>query len=204
MSAAAGDGPQAAPARRMRLRDSAEGWGGVTRSFHWIMAALVLFQLGLGLRLLADGSDLAALFRLEQLHKSWGAVILALVLLRIIWRLAAPASPAVPGPAWEGRAARGVQFGLYALLLLMPLSGWVAVSAAPVQDLLGMQNTVFGVITMPDPWVPGNSGVERFASGVHLVCAILLGGLLAIHIAAALRHGLIRRDGVLRRMITGR
>jgi cytochrome b561 len=184
-------------------RDGPLGWGWVTRALHWSMAALILVQLGLGLRMVAFTPDLAERFRLEQLHKSWGAVILGLVLVRIAWRLAAPGRPTLPGAPWEATAARAGHVGLYGLMLALPLSGWVAASASPTQDLLGMQNMVFGLVALPDPWSPGDTDLERLAGAVHLWGAILLALLVGLHVAAALRHG-ARRDGVLRRMIVGR
>ncbi|MBP7001976.1 cytochrome b/b6 domain-containing protein [Amaricoccus sp.] len=189
---------------RIPARDGPAGWGWVTRALHWTLAGLIFFQLGLGLRMAAFTPDLAARFTLTQLHKSWGAVILALVLARIAWRLSAPGRPPIPGPRWEARAARASHAGLYALLLVLPVSGWVAVSASPIQDMLGIDNTVFGLLALPDPWVPGDAGVERAAGTVHLCAAVALAALLALHVAAALRHHFARRDGVLAGMTFGR
>lgn len=189
---------------RPPARDGAAGWGRVTRALHWTLAGLILFQIGLGIRMTAFTPDLVERFRLTQTHKSWGTLILALVLARIAWRLAAPGRPPIPGPVWEARAARASHAGLYALLLVLPLSGWVAVSASPTQDLLAIENTAFGLVVLPDPWVPGDAGVERAAEAVHLGTALALGALLLLHVGAALRHHFVLRDDVLRRMILGR
>lgn len=185
-------------------RDGPGGWGWVTRVLHWGLAGLILFQLGLGLRSAGFTPDLAERFALTQTHKSWGALILVLVLARIGWRLAAPGRPPLPGPAWQARAARASHAGLYALMLALPLSGWVAVSAAPIQDLLGIRNMAFGLVPLPDPWIPGDARVGKAAEAVHLWAAIGLAALVGLHAAAALRHHFVLRDGVLRGMIVGR
>ncbi len=85
----------------------------------------------------------------------------------------------------------------------MPVSGWVMASASPTQDLLGMQNLVFGRWPLPDPWVPGDAGLEAAAHTVHVASAILLAAVLALHAGAALWHHVIRRDRVLAAMIRG-
>ena len=102
------------------------------------------------------------------------------------------------------RAAGASHALLYLLMLLLPLSGWVMASAAPTQDLLGIQNMVFGLFALPDPWVPGVERIEVAAKAGHLAAAILLALLLAVHVAAALKHDLIDRDDVLARMSWGR
>ena len=187
----------------MRLRDSADGWGAVTRLLHWGMAALILFQLGFGLWM-TRVPDLLQRFLLTQTHKSLGTTIFALALLRLGWRLANRRPPLPPAmPAWQRRAARLSHAALYGLMLLLPLSGWLMASASPTQDLLGMQNLVFGRWPLPDPFVPGDARVEAAAHAVHAGAAIALALLLALHAAAALRHQFVDRDGLLARMIHG-
>ena len=188
----------------MRLRDSTGGWGAVTRLLHWGMAALILFQLGLGVSM-TRLPDLLARFAWTQTHKSWGTVIFALALLRLGWRLANP-TPPLPAtmPAWQRSAARASHAALYALMLVLPLSGWLTASAAPTQDLLQMQNLVFGRWPLPDPFVPGVARVEAVAHAIHTTAAIALAALLALHAGAALKHQLVDSDGLLARMIFGR
>lgn len=179
------------------------GWGPVARTFHWTLAGLILFQLGLGLWMTQFTPDLSRQFDLIQLHKSWGTLIFALVLARLAWRLRAGAPP-LEGPAWRRRLAGAVQVLLYGLMLWMPLSGWVDVAASPLQDLLQMQNMVFGLFPLPDPWVPGNERVSDIASAAHLAGAIAMAGLISLHVAGALRGEFVERDHTLRRMIRGR
>jgi cytochrome b561 len=86
----------------------------------------------------------------------------------------------------------------------MPLSGWLLASASPVQDLLQMQNLVFGHLPLPDPFVPGSDALEAVFHRVHTTAAIGLSLVLALHAAAALKHQFVDRDGLLARMIRGR
>lgn len=196
---------------RRRARDqlgagnSALRWGWVSRLLHWVTAALVLFQLGLGLWMTTFAADLLERFRLTQIHKSWGVVIFFLALARVVWRLANRAAPGMPAgtPAWQARAAAASHRLLYGLLLVMPLSGWAAAAASPLQDLLGLDNAAFGIV-LPDPWVPGDAAVEAVARAMHFWCAWLLTVVLAAHVAAALKHHFVDRDDVLARMTWGR
>ncbi len=188
----------------MRVRNTDESWGLVARALHWSMAGLIVFQLGLGVYM-TSLSDLLEQFRLIQIHKSWGFVIFALALARLLWRWVNP-TPAAPegAPHWQVRAAAISHALLYSLMLALPLSGWVMVSAAPVQDLLGIDNMVFDWFALPDPWTPGVESIEAAAAGVHRLAAISLALLLLFHVAAALKHHLISRDRVLSRMTLGR
>jgi cytochrome b561 len=176
----------------------------VTRTLHWTMAALILFQLGFGLYMVGV-PDLLERFVLTQTHKSWGFVIFLLALARILWRLANPRRPPLPAdmPAWQVRAAHVSHALLYVLMFLLPVSGWVMASASPTQDLLQMQNLVFGAYPLPDPFVPGVAAIEAAAKAVHATAALSLALLLAVHVGAALQHQIVDHDGVLAGMLRG-
>ena len=188
----------------MDLRDSPSRWWPVSRALHWTMAALILFQLGLGLWM-TRRDDLLVRFAWTQTHKSWGTVIFLLALVRILWRLANRRRPAPPGdmPRWQARAARISHGLLYLGMIVLPVSGWVMASASPTQDLLGMQNRVFDRWPLPDPWVPGDAAVGAAAHAGHAAAAFCLAAVLAVHAGAALWHHFARRDRVLRAMIRG-
>ena len=190
----------------MHARNTAVSWGWVARLIHWTMAALILFMLGLGVYMTNLVPDLLKQFALIQLHKSWGFVVFCLALVRVAWRLIDRTSPVDPPgtPRWQRIAAKATHGLLYLLILIMPLSGWVTAAASPTQDLLQMQNMVFGRFALPDPWVPGVKAIEDAASRVHYFAAILLGLTLALHIGAALKHRIIDHDDVLARMTFGR
>lgn len=189
----------------MRARNTAASWGWVARLLHWTMAGLILFMLGLGLYMTHFEPDLLRQFSLIQLHKSWGFVVFCLALVRIGWRLSGRAPEEPAGLAsWQRAAARGTHAALYVLMLALPLSGWVMVSASPTQDLFAIRNMVFGFFALPDPWVPGVARIEAAAGDIHTAAAILLSVLLVAHIGAALWHRFARRDDVLARMTVGR
>lgn len=186
----------------MRARDTKASWGWVTRLLHWSMAGLILFQLGLGVGMVHFTADPLRQFALYQTHKSWGAVVLALALVRILWRrIGGPRPEEAAAAPWRSRLARLVQGLFYALMILMPVSGWISAAASPTQDLLGIPNEVFGWVAMPDPWVPGNAAIAGAAAAAHVAGAILFGLLLCAHVTGALTHA---RDGVLARMTFGK
>lgn len=189
----------------MAARDGPASWGSVTRTLHWTMAGLILFQLGFGLAMTRE-ADLALRFALTQTHKSWGTVVFVLALLRIGWRLGNRRHPRLPAgtPAWQRRVAGLSHALLYLGMLVMPVSGWVMASAAPLQDLLGMQNLVFGRWPLPDPWVPGNAAIEAAAHRVHVVAAAGLAAVILVHVGAALWHRFWLRDRVLTAMVVGK
>lgn len=196
----------------MPLRNTADSWGWGARLLHWAMAALILFMLGVGFYMVEalGNRDLVARFQLTQTHKSFGFVVFALTLVRLGWRWANPVHPTPPAAAkpWENAAARGAHVALYALMLWMPLSGWLMASASPLNDPgaypVQIRNMVFGLFELPDPISPGDRDLESLLKAAHFYGALTLAALLAIHAAAALKHHVVHRDDVLRRMTWGR
>ncbi len=193
----------------MTWRNTADSWGWPARVLHWAMAGLVVFMLGLGfymVEVLSSQQPETVLerFLLTQVHKSWGTVAFALACLRLAWRAANPA-PALPATtsAFARWAARWSHVALYACLFLMPVTGWLMASASPLQDSYGLRNLVFGLFELPDPFTPGSERLEAIFKTAHFALALLLTGLVAVHVAAALKHHLWDRDSVLRRMTFG-
>lgn len=190
----------------MKTRNDTQGWGWPARLLHWSMAAIILFLLGVGVYMANFESDMMRQFTLTQTHKSWGAVVFALGLVRIGWRLAQRETPA-PTPqtrGWEAAAARVTHLAFYGLMLWMPLSGWLMASASTLQDDYGIKNRVFGLFELPDPFIPGDRGLEEAFHAAHVGGAVALAALLALHVGAATKHHFLLRDGVLRRMVRGR
>jgi cytochrome b561 len=178
----------------MRLKNTAEKYGPIAQLFHWTIVVLVITQFALALR--AD--DLprgAALLKTLTLHKSIGITIFTLAVLRLLWRWVNPVPP-MPStaPHWQHLAARISHIGLYALLLVMPLFGWMMSSARnfPV--------SWFGLFTLPD-LVPANKAAYEFFHEGHEILGIVLFLLAILHAAAALKHQFIDRDDVLMRML---
>lgn len=136
-----------------------------------------------------------ALLQTLALHKSIGITIFALAVLRLVWRWLNPVPPMPQtSPRWQHLAARMSHIALYALLLVMPLFGWLMSSARnfPV--------SWFGIATLPDLIGPSEQAYDFFHEG-HEFLAKVLFVLALLHIAAALKHHFIDRDEVLLRML---
>lgn len=175
------------------LRNTAESYGIIAQGLHWLLALLVSVQLGLGLY--AAGLPLG-IERLRWLsrHKSLGLAVLALALLRLAWRMAnAPPTHPASMRCWERGAALATHRMIYLLLVLAPLAGWLQASAA------GLSVNWFGLFQVPD-LVPRSRALSEAFRLTHLGCVALLAGLVAGHVAAALRHAALR-DGVMHRML---
>jgi cytochrome b561 len=140
--------------------------------------------------------------QLYNWHKWAGMGVLALSLLRLGWRLWHP-PPALPRalqqamPAWQRRLHQGVHLALYALFLAVPLLGWTYSSAA------GFPVVLFGVWPLPD-LVPVRPEWVDLLKALHRLAAYSLMALVGLHVAGALKHALLDRDGLLARMGLGR
>lgn len=178
----------------MMLRNTPETFGLVTRVLHWGIAALVVVQLSLGLRISDMEPGLSTLW-LYSLHKSLGLVTLALVVARILWHLASP-PPRPIGGGWQSLAARVTHWTIYALLLAIPLAGWAASSATGIDVMFLDSWTVPPIAPVSPLW-------EDRGFAVHDLLTKVLLGLIFLHMAAALKREM-DGDGTLRRMITGR
>lgn len=168
----------------------------VAIALHWIVMALVVGQFALGWLMQEIPKDppgqRAATF---NFHKSLGLTILALMLLRLAWRLThrPPALP--PMPAWQGWLARGTHGLLYATLIALPVVGYLgsAFSGYPVK--------YFG-LTLPS-WTGKDAQLKDLMSLAHLTLTWVLAGAVTLHLAGVLKHGLIDSDGLLARMGIG-
>ncbi len=176
------------------LRNTLNGWGAVSIALHWTIAALILFEFGLGW-VAAEWPLSPAKLDLMVWHKSFGILALALVLLRLLWRLAnvIPRLPATT-PRWQQRAAHGSHLLLYLLQLAVPLSGWVINSAA------NFPFRVFWWFRLPAIAPPGDT-LSHLAKLGHLYLFWALAAVLLLHIAAALDHHVRARDEVLIQML---
>ena len=170
-------------------------WPLSLRLAHWLSAVLVLAALGLGAVMVQFVKDPAARFELTQIHKSIGIAIVVLTVARLCRRSFSRAPKAEPVPRSLLLAAKATHAALYALLLLMPASGWLMATTTPVRVPTG----VFGLFVLPYPLAP-DLAVYRLAHGAHVTLAILLAALLALHVAAAAIHALVWRDRTLTRM----
>lgn len=162
-------------------------------ALHWIVAFLVTGALLGGTFNMADvpNSDPAKVPTL-RIHMIVGGSILLMMLARLVMRRRLPVPAAMPGPAWQRAAARGVHLGLYVVTILMAVSG-VALSMAS-----GLPAAVFGGAPLPESF-------QAFAPrAVHGLLATVLGLLVLVHVLAAFWHAGVKGDGILSRMWFGR
>lgn len=167
------------------------------RILHWLTAIGVFVMLPLGLAMTYRGKTLdlwdGLTEALYSAHKLGGFILLWLAAGRLIYRLlhgAPPDEPSLSGP--QRLAAHLVHWALYGLLLFVPLLGWIGISLFPA---LG----VFGLFDLPALAKPDEAAAGRVL-GLHGTLAFVLAGLVGLHVAAALFHRFVLRDGVLGRM----
>lgn len=181
----------------MPLRNTRATWGGVHKFLHWTIALAVVGLATAGL-LMDEMPSSPDKIRVYALHKSTGLTVFALVVLRFAWRMSQP-RPELPPTmrTWERRLAGAVHFGLYAVLVAMPLSGWLYNSAS------GFPLKWFGVFRVP-ALVERNRDLAFLAQDAHLLFAWTLAVLFMLHVAGALKHHFLDRDDVLVRMLPSR
>jgi len=167
----------------------------VTRRLHWANAILALITIMLAWCLVGAPRRDPVRGWLLMLHGSFGITILAVMLFWMGWRLRHAAPPLRPMLCWfEVIVAYVTQGAMFSLFIVMPITGYLSLAAA------GKPMSLFGVATIP-PLVPESGSLSQAAIALHLLGEILIYGLGALHISAALMHGFIRRDGILERML---
>ncbi len=177
------------------LRNTANAYGLISQLFHWLTVVLVVVQFTWAWRIQQLGPFSRARFELVNEHKALGITLLALVLARLLWRLfnRPPPLPSTMAP-WERWAANATHWLLYALLIALPLTGWMMSSAA------GYGVQWFGLFRLPDLVAQNQDLLDRLQV-LHALLAAALAALVAGHVLAALRHHFWKRDDVLRRML---
>ena len=169
-------------------------------ALHWAAALLIISALVLGWYVAGLPFSPRRL-QWVMWHKWLGVVVLAVSGLRLTWRLLYPPPPlgeaASRMPAWQHGLHRGTHAMLYGLFFAVPISGWAYSSAA------GFPVVVFGLIDLPD-LLPADRSLASMVRHAHMVLAYTLAAFTALHIAAALKHHLVDRDGLLRRMAWSR
>jgi cytochrome b561 len=162
-------------------------------ALHWIIAILIVASFALGLYMVELKLSPAKL-KLYSYHKWLGVTIWLLVVLRLLWRATHPPPPLPPMPAWQRRAAIAAHWLLYALLLVIPLSGWLFSSAS------GFPVVYFEVLRLPD-LVPKDKALAQLLQEVHELLNYSLLAVVIAHVVAAVKHHLVDRDPVLHRML---
>lgn len=161
---------------------------------HWLIGVCVLAQITLGLWMISiPKTPIGVRAGWFNVHKSIGITLAALILVRVLWRLVhrAPPLPATM-PKWERIAAKVNHFLLYACMIVMPVSGYLGSSFTKYPIL-------YWGIKLPQ-WGWDAPGLKDLCSQVHLTTVIIFIALIVLHIAAAIKHWLVDRDGVAGRM----
>ncbi|MBV9555821.1 MAG: cytochrome b [Pseudolabrys sp.] len=173
------------------------GYGALAKAAHWGTACLIvaMFALAWTFVRMDEGAGKAVLV---TVHESIGIIILLIALGRILgrWMTPFPAFSSTVTPL-ERYLARTVQLSLYAALLLVPLSGWVFANA------FGDAVSFFGMFMVPQ-LAEKDIPLRNLAWMVHQNGGYVILGLVALHVAGALRHHFLKRDDVLRRMLPSR
>ncbi|MDD2729552.1 cytochrome b [Malikia sp.] len=170
---------------------------GVAILLHWVLGAALIAVFALG-AYMADLPFSPQRLKLYSWHKWAGVVILLLSMLRLVWRLT-HRPPALPArieqamPRWQAIAHHATHHGLYLLFFAVPLIGWAYSSAA------GFPIVLFGVLPLPD-FVPVDKALAELIKPWHQISAFAMAALVLLHVAGALKHALIDRDGLLQRM----
>jgi cytochrome b561 len=164
-------------------------------AFHWLLALAIFGTFAVGIYMHELPMSPTKL-KLYNWHKWAGVTILALSFLRLAWRLTHTPPADAPMPAWQQKAAHAAHLALYGLFFAVPLSGWAYSSAA------GFPVVWLGVLPLPD-FVPVDRDLAELLKGVHKVLTLSMAAIVLVHVAAALKHHFIDKDGLLLRMRPG-
>lgn len=179
----------------MPIRNTTETYGHVAKILHWLIALAVLGMMLMGI-FMEDIPDRVLKFQVYGIHKALGVTVLFLMLARFGWKLMNMGLPH-HNPAhkpWEQKLAAAVHWGFYALLIAMPLSGWLMTGAA------GSTTNWFGLFVVPNIAAP-DQGLREVYGEIHEITSFLIWAALAAHIGGALKHVVIDRDNTLKRML---
>lgn len=182
----------------LQTRPPVEVYSRTARVLHWTTVVLLAVQFPVGLYMVYRGNALNLWDNLTNAlysgHKLSGVTILLIVLWRLVYRATrgTPADEPTIEP-WQRIVSRLNHWGLYALLIAAPVAGYIGISLFPALD-------IFGLFSLPAVVAPDKEAAKT-AFGVHGLLVMVLALLIAMHVAAALYHYLIRKDNVLGRMI---
>ncbi len=176
------------------MSTTTERYNNTAIALHWLVALLIFAAFPLGLYM-HDLPLSPTKLQLYSYHKWMGMTVLALAALRVVWR-ATHKPPALPDamPRWQKIASEATHRFLYVLLFVVPLSGWLMSSAK------GFKTVWFGVLPLPD-LVGKDKALGDVLAGVHESLNYILLALVALHVAAVLKHRFIDRDDVMSRML---
>ena len=170
-----------------------ERYGGVAMALHWMTAALIVANLLLGLSMVPLPITPRKL-QWYMVHKWIGITVFLVTCARLGWRRSHRPPPPVEMPDWQRRAAAASHVLLYALLIVIPVSGWLYSSAT------GVQVVYLGIVPLPDV-VPKDKALAGILKAIHLTLNFAMFTLVCMHAAAALKHHFVDRDATLIRML---
>lgn len=192
-----------------------ESYSGIAKFLHWTMAVVVILAIVLGFTIANFGwgpvksvvTSFAGVLGMKKgalqnelydLHRSFGALVLAMVALRIVWRIISPPPP-LPNTvtAFQRKASHLVHSVIYVCLIAMPMLGWLGTS------FYGAKIKVFGLFVLP-ALVAKDRSMSGWILDVHGWLGIAFATIIAIHIGAALMHHFVEKDDILRRMLPGK
>ncbi|MFP3943203.1 MAG: cytochrome b [Alphaproteobacteria bacterium] len=186
----------------IHLRNTERGYGAVAKLFHWLIALAVIGMLIFGYIIANELRPLSSDYlELVQWHKAAGVTILGLVLVRLLWRWL-NRTPALPESisSVERAGAKLTHWGFYILLIAMPVTGLLIQASFEYREDFS-------------PWiiewfpflkaVPVDEGLHETFKEIHEIIAWIIVGVLALHVGAALRHHIFKKDDVLKRMLPG-
>lgn len=164
-------------------------------ALHWLIAALIIATFFLGLTMVDMPGITPTKLKYFNWHKWMGVTALALVAVRLLWRLTHPA-PALPAamPKWERIAAELGHLGLYALMFAVPLSGYFYSLAA------GFKVVYLGLYPLPVLMEP-NPALKPILKTLHYVLNMGLAALVSVHVLAVIKHHFFDRNDILKRML---
>ncbi len=183
---------------RISERPEAGGYSynGIAKAFHWLVVAMLIVQYSVAL-LLGSILPKSAEDSLSSWHFSMGSSILVVMLARLAWRLThtPPPPPKDLSPGLR-RLSRATHWAFYGVFIVLPFLGWAAASGD------GARVSLAGLIPLP-LLVPKDDPFGKAMATVHPIIAISMLAVIALHVAGALYHALIKRDGVIQRMLPG-
>lgn len=178
----------------MTWKNTDERWGPVSQLLHWLIVLLILGMGTVGL-VMTEMRNSPDKIQVYLLHKSFGLTVLALIALRLLWRLYAGAPKPVPGtPHWQERIASLTHGALYALVFAMPVSGWVLNSSA------GFPLRWFNLFNLPSI-ATKNESLHELSEQLHEWLFWTLIAVALVHAAAAIYHHVFQHDATLARML---
>lgn len=170
-------------------------YGVVAVVLHWLLAVLIVAAFFIGLSMV-DLPFSPQRFRFFNWHKWLGVAVLMLSAARLLWRAVGPRPPPIPVgmPAWQIVAFHVTHLAFYALFFVVPLLGWAYTSA------VGVPVVFLGWLPLPDFVGRDKALGDELLKPAHAAASYLLAAVVAVHVAAALKHHYLERDGLLLRM----